>query len=156
MDVFKKGHQFGDFEFQLNDHNPGVSQNGLFWTMPIPKDSVNLDLSTGKATFCLSEALMPELHDLLTALWGGGAVDGEGKPLGHVFSSTVSLHAEWFDAGPIVHTRDTVNRFVYTNAQTKATIKWRSVHRGVRFESDGGPQQVLFAAIGTERNGSFF
>ena len=156
MDVFETGHQFGDFDFQLNDHNPGVSENGLFWTMPIPRDSVALKLEEGRAAFCLSDALMPDLHDLLTALWGGGAFDGQGKPLHPVFSSTVSLHAEWFDAGPVVQTRDAVNRFVYTNAQTNARIRWKAVRRGVTFENDGGPQQVLFAAIGTERNGSFF
>jgi len=156
MDVFKTGHQFGDFDFQLNDHNPGVSANGVFWTMPIPQDAVSLEIEDGHAAFCLSDALMPDLHDLLTALWGGGATDGEGKPLGRVFSSTVSLHAEWFDAGPIMHTRDSANRFVFTNAQTNASIKWKAVRRGVTFESDNGPQQVLFAAIGTERNGTFF
>ena len=156
MDVFKTGHQFGDFDFQLNDHNPGVSEGGIFWTMPIPKDSVSLDLGEGKAAFCLSDVLMPDFRDLLTSLWGGGAVDGQGKPLGRVFSSTVSLHAEWFDAGSIMQTRDPVNRFLYINAQTKASIRWRSVRRGSRFDSDDGPQQVLFAAIGSERNGSFF
>lgn len=150
------GHQFGDFDFQLNDHNPGVSEKGLFWTMPIPHDSVSANLGGGKAAFCLSDAVMPDQHDLLTSLWGGGQFDGEGKPLAPIFTSTVSLHAKWFNAGPMVRTRDAINRFVYDNAQTNASITWRSVHRGVRFESDDGPQQVLFAAIGTERNGSFF
>ena len=156
MDVFETGHQFGDYDFQLNDHNPGVSELGLFWTMPIPKDSVSTNLAEGRATFCLSDALMPDLHDLLTALWGGGEFDGEGKPLSPVFSSTVSLRARWFDAGSVVQTRDPVNRFVYQNAQTMASIKWRSVRRGVKFESDDGPQEVLFSAIGTEGNGIFF
>jgi hypothetical protein len=156
MDVFETGHQFGDYDFQLNDHNPGVSELGLFWTMPIPKDSVSANLTEGEAAFCLSDAQMPDLHDLLTGLWGGGEFDGEGKPLAPVFSSTVSLDARWFDAGPMVQTRDPVNRFVYQNAQTMASIKWRSVRRGVKFESDDGPQEVLFSAIGTERNGIFF
>lgn len=156
MDVFETGRQFGDFDFQLNDHNPGVSELGLFWTMPIPKDSVSANLAEGKAAFCLSDAQMADLHDLLTGLWGGGEFDGGGKPLAPVFSSTVSLDARWFDAGSVVQTRDPVNRFVYQNAQTKASIKWRSVRRGVKFESDNGPQEVLFSAIGTERNGIFF
>jgi hypothetical protein len=156
MDVFKTGHQFGDFDFQLNDHNPGVSSNGLFWTMPIPDAAASLDLAEGKAAFCLTQALMPDLHDLLTSLWGGGAVDGEGNPLGSVFSSTVSAQAQWFDAGSITETLDSVNRFRYINAQTMASIKWKSVRRGVMFESDDGPQKVLFAAIGEERNGVFF
>ena len=156
MDVFKTGHQFGDFDFQLSDHNPGVSSNGLFWTIPIPEDSVSLEFDAGTAAFCLTEALMPDLHDLLTALWGGGAVDGEGMPLGRVFSSTVSAQAEWFDAGSIQQTQDPVNQFVYINKQAKASIQWKSVRRDSTFESDDGPQQVFFAAIGKERNGVFF
>jgi hypothetical protein len=156
MDVFEAGHQFGDFEFQLNDHNPGVSESGIFWTMSIPKDSVRADLSAGRAEFCLSDALMPDQHDLLTTLWGGGEFDGEGQPLGKIFPSTVSLDARWFGAGSTETVRDPVNRFLYINAMTNASIKWRSVRRGVRFESDGGPQTVVFAAIGKERNGSFF
>ena len=156
MDVFETGHQFGDYDFQLNDHNPGVSNGGIFWTVPIPQDSVSLDLAQGKAAFCLSDILMPDLHDLLTALWGGGALDGQGLPLHPVFSSTVSLQAQWFDPTQIQQTRDPVNQFVYTNARTNASIQWSSVRRGVTFQSDNGPQQVLFAAVGMESNGVFF
>lgn len=54
---------------------------------------------------------------------------------GAAFFSTVSLHAKWFDAGSIVQTRDPVNRFVYSNAQTKASIKWKSLRRGEMFEA---------------------
>ena len=156
MDVFETGHQFGDYDFQLNDHNPGVSDGGIFWTVSIPQDAVSLDLAQGIAAFNLSDILMPDLHDLLTALWGGGALDGEGRPLHPVFSSTVSLQAQWFNPRNIQQTRDPVNQFVYTNARTNASIQWKSVRRGVTFESDNGPQQVLFAAIGMESNGSFF
>ncbi len=156
MDVFKTGHQFGDFDFQLNDHNPGVSDGGVFWTVPIPADSVSLNLSEGNAAFSLGDILMPDLHDLLTALWGGGAVDGQGMPLGPVFSSTVSLQAQWFNPMNFQTTRDPVNQFVYSNARTQAKVQWKGVHRGEMFQSDDGPQQVLFAAIGMERNGVFF
>jgi len=97
-DVFQMSHQFGDYDFQLNDHNPGVSNGGIFWTVPIPQDTVSLALGHG-AAFSLSDILMPDLHDLLTALWGGGAFDGEGMPLHPVFSSTVSLQARWFNPG---------------------------------------------------------
>jgi hypothetical protein len=156
MDVFEMGHQFGDYDFQLNDHNPGVSQGGIFWTVPIPQDSVSLDLAQGNAAFSLGDILMPDLHDLLTALWGGGALDGEGRPLHPVFSSTVSFQAQWFNPINIQQTRDSVNQFVYTHARTNASIQWQSIRRGVMFQSDNGAQQVLYAAIGTERNGTFF
>jgi hypothetical protein len=156
MDVFEIGHQFGDYDYQLNDHNPGVSDGGIFWTVPIPNDSVSLDLVGEKAAFNLSDILMPDLHDLLTALWGGGAVDGQNKPLHPVFSSTVSLQAQWFNPGPIGLTRDPVNQFAYMHAQTQASIQWKSVRRDVMFQNDDGPQQVEYAAIGEESNGVFF
>src|SRR5215469_12866584 len=101
MDVFEPGHQFGDFDFQLNDHNPGVSELGLFWTAQAPNDSVATNFAEGSATFCLTDIQMPDLHDLLTALWGGGEFDGEGQPLAPVFSSTLSRSRRWFHAGPI-------------------------------------------------------
>ena len=156
MDVFEVGHTFGEFEFQLHDHNPGVSETGLFWTMPILSDSVALNFGKGEAAFCLSDAQMPDMHDLLTALWGGGDVDGQGMPLSPVFPSTVSLDARWFDAGPKERLRDPVNQFEYHHRKTDAHIKWRAIRRGAMFETDDGPQEVLFAALGKERNGIFF
>src|SRR5215469_2532267 len=129
MDVFEPGHQFGDFDFQLNDHNPGVSELGLFWTAQAPNDSVATNFAEGSATFCLTDIQMPDLHDLLTALWGGGEFDGEGQPLAPVFSSTVFVQARWFNAGSIEQLRDSVNRFVYNNAQIHAQVKWKSARR---------------------------
>jgi hypothetical protein len=156
MDVFQPGHQFGDFDFQLEDNNPGVSEQGLLWTMPIPKDSVGMNIGGGEAFFCLSDAQMPDFGNLLNAFWGGGASDAEGLPLPPVFSSTITLDARWFNAGAKQRVRDPVNRFIYDNAQTSASIKWTSLRRGAKFESDDAGQEVQFAAIGIERNGTFF
>jgi hypothetical protein len=156
MDVYEVGHTFPEFDFQLHDHNPGVSEKGLFWTMPIPKNSVGMHFGKGEAAFCLSDAQMPNMHDLLTALWGGGEEDGEGNPLSPVFPSTVSMDARWFDAGPKEQLRDPANQFDYRHMKTDAHINWRSIQRGVMFESDDSPQDVLFAAVGKEKNGDFF
>lgn len=156
MDVFEIGHQFGDSDFQLNDHNPAISENGLVWTMSIPHDSVTANLEDGEAAFCLSDAQMPDQGNLLTSLWGGGLVDGEDLPLLPVFPSTVALDAHWFSPGKQQRSSDVVNRFVYDYVSTKASIKWKSFRRGAMFESDAGSQQVLFAAIGVEKNGEFF
>lgn len=87
--------------------------------MPIPSDSVGLDLDKGEAFFCLSAAQMPDMGNLLTALWGGGALDGEGLPLLPVFPSTVSLEARWFDAGSVEELRDEVN--LSTEKQVRAS-----------------------------------
>ena len=143
-------------DFQLNDHNPGVSAAGLFWTMPISPAAVAIDLVKGAVSLCLSDAQMPDLTNLLVALWGGGAVDGMGLPLKPVFSSTASLTARWFNFGPQQITRDPVKRFVYENAQCGASIEWTSIRRGASFATDSNPQTVVFAAVGKELNGVFF
>lgn len=150
------GHTFPEFDFQLHDHNPAVSETGLFWTMPIPADSVDMSLGKGEAAFCLSDAQMPDMGNLLTALWGGGESDGLGMPLLPVFSSTVSMDARWFDAGRTERLRDTAEQFVFDHKTTDASVQWRAIRRGAMFESDDGPQTVLFSAIGKERNGVFF
>jgi len=68
----------------------------------------------------------------------------------------VSLQAQWSNPSNIQVTSDPVNQFTYTNARTQASIQWKAARRGYMFESDDGPQQVLFAAIGMESNGVFF
>ena len=156
MDVFELGHSFPEFDSQLHDFNPGISETGVFWTMPVPPDSAAMNLGKGEAAFCLSDAQMPDMGDLLTATWGGGAVDGLGMPLSPVFASTVSVEARWFDGGSKETLEDEVNQFRYVHRVTDARIKWRSIRRGAMFESDEGPQVVDYAAIGKERNGVFF
>ena len=155
MDVFEVGH-LGEFDFQLHDHNPGTSETGLFWTMPIPPASVAMDFPSGEAIFHLSDALMPDFGNLLTAMWGGGSLDGSGMPLRPLFSSTVSLEARWFGGGAQQQLRDFANRFAYLHKESSASIKWKAVRRGAMFETDDGPQNVTFAALGQERNGAFF
>ena len=124
--------------------------------MPIPPDSVSDDFEESGAALTLSDALMPDLGNLLCALWGGGAVDGLGMPLPPVFSSTVSLKGRWFNLGQEQRVRDPVNQFLYDNAQCNASIEWTSSRRGASFATDSNPQTVLFAAVGRERNGVFF
>ena len=41
---------------QLHDFNPGITQNGLFWTVVLPADTVDVDLDAGTATL--------DVHDL--------------------------------------------------------------------------------------------
>jgi len=154
LDVFQVGHTFGEFDFQLHGHNPGVSETGLFWTTPVPPDSVGMS-DGGEAVFSLSDRQMPDTHDLLTALWGGGEKDGLGMPLSPVFPSSVSVEARWFNPGRTERLRDAANRFEFVHRKTDAHIKWKSTRRGAKFESDNSSQRVFFAALGWERNGDF-
>jgi hypothetical protein len=155
MDVFEVGH-LGEFDFQLHDHNPGTSESGLLWTMPIPPASVSMDFASGEAIFCLSDAQMPDFGNIITALWDGGDLDATGMRLRPVFPSTVSIEVRWFGGGVQEQARDFTNRFVYLNKKTSARVTWRAVRRGAMFESDNGPQNIVFSAIGQERNGAFF
>src|SRR5262245_45930939 len=124
MDVCEVGH-LGEFEFQVHDHNPGTSENGLFWTMPIPPASVSMDFASGEAVFSLSDAQMPDFGNLLTALWGGGEVDAAGMRLRPVFSSSVSLQARWFGAGAQEQARDF--------AKDRKSTRLNSSHLGISY-----------------------
>ena len=37
-----------DFSNQIHDYNPGIAENGLFWTIPFAEEGAWIDLAAGK------------------------------------------------------------------------------------------------------------
>ena len=61
---------------QLHDFNPGITQNGLFWTVVLPSDAVQVDLSAGTATLEVHNLHLQDYFTLENALTGNiGATD---------------------------------------------------------------------------------
>ena len=52
-----------DFSNQVHDYNPGIAENGLFWTIPFPEEGAWIDLASGKAEM---HALSLEIPDTYT------------------------------------------------------------------------------------------
>lgn len=135
------------FVNQTGDHNPGITEQGLFWTLLIaPETAAWGPLS---ARMCAEDLWLPDMENFENAL-----ARGPMKP------STVRFDATWqAQAGPPEVARDEENRFEFRHRRAEGFVSFDSTTQpGVSFHSveTSTPQETLFAAIGVERNGIFF
>ncbi|PZR97293.1 MAG: hypothetical protein DLM67_08345 [Candidatus Nephthysia bennettiae] len=134
---------------QVHDYNPG-EENGLFWTVPIPSDSVDVDLDDGTAALDLRNFLIDDYGNV------GNAISG-GKEIG---TALLSMHIRWGGSA---------QRFSFINAglptpfrargfKTRATMTWSAVETigGVTHTVRGAKNQADFGMVARERNGIFF
>jgi hypothetical protein len=42
-------------DVQIHDFNPGITESGLFWTIPISADTIKVNFAAGKASFQVSD-----------------------------------------------------------------------------------------------------
>ncbi len=134
---------------QVHDYNPG-EENGLFWTVPIPSSSVDVDLDNGTAALALSNFLIDDYGNV------GNAISG-GKEIG---TAKLSMHIRWGGSA---------QRFSFVNAglptpfrvrgfKTKATMGWSAVETigGVTHTVTGDRNDADFGMVAREKNGVFF
>jgi len=134
---------------QVHDFNPG-EENGLFWTVPIPNDSVAVDLEDEAATLTLSKFLIDDYGNVGNAITGG-------KEIG---TAELSLHVRW--SGPTERFSfvkpDLPTPFRARGVKTGATMRWSAVETigGVTKTVSGKPNSANFGMVAKERNGVFF
>jgi hypothetical protein len=134
---------------QVHDYNPG-EENGLFWTVPIPSSSVDVDVEDATAALGLNNFLIDDYGSV------GNAISG-GKEIG---TAQLSMHIRWGGSA---------QRFSFVNAglptpfkasgfKTKATMRWSAVEtiNGVTHTVTGDKNDSDFGMIARERNGVFF
>lgn len=140
----------GDFSKQLHDFNPGIADNGLFWTIPIGNGMVDADPATGEARFRGQSVKVDDYTSVPDAIFGGGPTP---------VPSRVSFDVRWNGHGDTVHIRDTAFGFVGDYVTGVATIAFTAFneHGDVIYQSDPtGQSNGLPPAVGSERNGVFF
>jgi hypothetical protein len=49
MDLYNGPVGSANVSQQIHDYNPHITPNGLFWTIPVPPDSVEVHLGAGNA-----------------------------------------------------------------------------------------------------------
>lgn len=136
---------------QIHDYNPHISANGLFWTIPVPPDSVEVDLGAGLASFRLTTSVFDD-HDLQSSLT-------HVFPAGFPQTADVTFDVEWSGVVDRQHLRNEAENFDGEFVQTGSTIVWSSHNpsTGFSFVSEGpNPARLFNAAIGHVRNGVFF
>jgi hypothetical protein len=131
---------------QIHDFNPGIASSGLFWTIRIPDESVEVDFDDARASMNLSDEKVKDFGTGLDSLLRGPSVKAD-----------VSFHIRWSGVNERVETRDTTNLFVGSYIEDTATIAWSAQEKGFKFVSDpANTSTTIFAQIGRERNGVFF
>jgi hypothetical protein len=139
-------------ETQIHDLNPSTFPPvGLFWTIELPEDSVEIEFGRGKASLQGFDVPILDYGTIINALFGGGppAVPG-----------LVSFKVVWGGVGQRVKIRNTdpvYGGFAGEFIRNTAQMEWTATVGDYTFVSDPlATSSSAFAEIGRERNGSFF
>ncbi|HEY6284209.1 MAG TPA: hypothetical protein VIX20_00985 [Ktedonobacteraceae bacterium] len=131
---------------QIHDFNPGLSSNGVFWTIRIPDENVEVDLEDATASMRLSDAEISDFFSLTNFFSGGKSIHAD-----------VSFRMHWSGIQKRVHLHDEQNEFDAHVIEDTATLAWSAEEEGFKFVSDPeDTSTTVFAEIGQERNGVFF
>jgi hypothetical protein len=138
---------------QIHDMNPSTFPAlGLFWTIELPEDSVEIELGKGSATL--------RGFDVPVFDYGTGANALFGPPPSPLPTGTVSFTVVWSGVGQRVNIRNTdptYGGFAGEFIRNKAQMEWTATVGEYTFVSDPlATSSSAFAEIGRERNGSFF
>ena len=147
MDVYEPGPGS-----QIHDLNPtAFPPTGLFWTVEIPANSVQVNPGRGNAVMAANNVPILDYQDIGNALFGGGSPPIPG---------TVSFNVVWSGVSERLNIRNTdpvyggfAGEFVRNNAQ----MEWTATVGDYQFVSAAlATSSSSFAEIGHERNGVFF
>jgi hypothetical protein len=134
-----------DFSNQVHDYNPGIAENGLFWTIPFPDESAWIDLAAGKAEM---HALGLEIPDTYT--FGNAAARGPQE------MARVSFDVWWHSPMSTEHIQNEEQGFAATLLEVESAISFSAESETFAFQSDPPEKsQALYARIGYDANGVF-
>jgi len=129
---------------QVHDFNPGIRDSGLFWTVPVDRGSVRVNLGDGSASLHVSDLDVEDYGNVVNALKDGPSLE-----------AAVSFDVSWSGVTERVQIRNATTDFGGEYIRNSATLVWSgSNSSGFRFEADS--LAAGFATIGHERNGLFF
>jgi len=123
----------------------------VFWTILVPRDSVDVHLGAGQASFRLTTSTFDD-HDLKSSLT-------QVFPAGFPQIAEITFDVEWSGIVDTAHIRNEALNFEGDFLQTGSTIQWSALNpsSGFRFTSEApNPARLVNAVIGRERNGVFF
>jgi hypothetical protein len=134
---------------QVHDFNPGVEQNGLFWTVILSPDAVQVDLTAGTASLEAHDLHMKDYFDFENSVTGY---------LGQTPApSVVSFRVEWTAGGPVHNFNNAAQKFrgIFRDAAAKMQYQIRTAD----FDIASAPLAAstpLAGELGQESNGSFY
>jgi hypothetical protein len=135
---------------QLHDLNPSPSPPfGLFWTIAIPGDGIDVNLGAGRASMQAKDVPIHDYGSFGNDLSGGPGVPG-----------TVSFKVVWGGVNERLNIRNTdptYGGFAGEFVRNAAQMEWTATVGDLEFVSDPlKTSSSSFAEIGHERNGIYF
>jgi hypothetical protein len=131
---------------QIDDMNPGIETNGLFWTTAIDDDSIDVDFGRGRAEMRVHEVKIEDYGTFNNSLFGGPSVP-----------TTVSVEVHWAGRAPRQHVVNAAGEMEGDFVRDAATMEWSARTPDFTFVSrPASTSSSVFAEIGRERNGTFF
>ncbi len=149
---------------QTHDFNPGINANGVFWTVPIPDNAVDVQFGAGEAFMALNNFAVSDYFNIVNALVRQGNVTlppGVGPFGPDDIPARVSFDILWSGRGQKVHVKDATAGFRGTYLLDTSTVLSLSASEAA---AGGQPSFQFFATsstnefslLGHERNGRFF
>jgi len=136
-----------------HSYDPGIAPNGVFWTVPIPEESIDVHLGAGAAVL---DATNIPLFDAFT-------VANSFSQAFHRVPGVISLHMEWSGITKTLQVSDPTDQFAGHFLENTATIEVSTTTpptgtlHGFDFTSDAGSTSIShFAQVGHDHNGAFF
>ncbi len=133
---------------QITDFNPGVRQNGLFWTTVLGDDNVSVDLAAGMATMHADDLRLKDYHDFENAILENGAAPTP---------AMVSFTIEYTAAGAVNHFDNPTQNFRGDFRDVVAQMEWSGRSGDFEYQSHPMAESTTDGGqLGHESNGSFF
>jgi len=145
--------------------DPGITPSHLFWTTPVPDDSIKFSRRAERASLQVKDVLVFDGFTVPNAL-------DDAHPMGRVNSIINKLRIEWSGTtratsfsncetngfrGDYLEDKATIEVTATTPPTPARTCPPQPARNGFRFVSDPAETTVShFAQIGRERNGTFF
>jgi hypothetical protein len=143
MDLFTGA--VGTNQGQVHDFNPGIREGGLFWTVPVPEDALEVDFEDGTARLSLNDFDTEDYHNLRNALTDGSSD-----------AASISFNMKWNATGTPFNLSDPVHTFAGRYRLATVDIAWSATAPGFSFTSNPASNANVKSVFGRERNGIFF
>lgn len=133
---------------QVHDFNPGIRQNGLFWTTVISGDAVEVDLAAGTASMDVTDIQQKDFFDFENAILGNGDTPRQGR---------VSFRVEWTANGAPLDVDNPAQQYRGTVRSAIAQMEWSGRSGDYEFVSAPLATSTTDAAqLGSCNNGSYY
>jgi hypothetical protein len=143
---------------QIHDFNPGISANGVFWTVRLPDSALSIQFPFGNAQLTAHNLDADDYFNLNNALsvqLGGPALHTPAE-----VPATVSFQINWHD----VVERFKLNlakagfrgEYILTNSTTTWSAQAPAAQGAPSFSFHSTSSENAFSVLGRERNGKFF